>query len=199
MNYFAFDVETTGLKPGYHEIIQLAAIILDDDLNELGRGQFRVQAKHWDRMEKEAMMTTGINPATWTATHSTPEESIDKMYNFVVSNTTSYNNITLLAHNIEFDMSHLQSFLKENDRPFNFKPQNKLDTMQMARVWSMVNGINIKYYSLSFLCEFFEIELNNAHDAMADIDATVKIAKYIVDDLKKKISASNSIFENKNG
>jgi len=60
--------------------------------------------------------------------------------------------------------------------------------MQMAQMWSLINNKTFDSYKLANLCQSVGVELNNAHDAMADITATLALAKFFIDDIKEQIS-----------
>ena len=48
------DVETTGLKPGYHEMIDIGIVMTDLDGNGLGDLFIRIQPEHPERTEDGA-------------------------------------------------------------------------------------------------------------------------------------------------
>lgn len=59
------DLETTGISPTRHEIIEFGAVKVDHQLNELGRFMTRVRPEHIETAEPEALEINGYDPAFW--------------------------------------------------------------------------------------------------------------------------------------
>ena len=50
-----------------------------------------------------------------------------------------------------------------------------IDIMQLAIMWEMKLGQKLfPSYRLEAICQVLDVEIENAHDAMADIEATMK-------------------------
>jgi DNA polymerase III epsilon subunit-like protein len=59
------DVETTGLDPAHHEMVDLGAVYLLHDGRELGRFFVRIHPPHPDRLDPGAAAVNGYSPARW--------------------------------------------------------------------------------------------------------------------------------------
>lgn len=59
------DVETTGLDPAYHEMVDLGVIYTDIDGAELGRLFVRIMPDHPERTEPAAAAVNGFSEARW--------------------------------------------------------------------------------------------------------------------------------------
>ena len=187
MAYLAFDVETTGLTPGYHEILQLGAILLDDNFIEYGSGYVCFEPKHWERAEKRALEINGIDPKTWKPTYSTTKESLTKMTDFIYKHVSLSEQINLLGHNMDkFDEPMLRALYKEEGMSWIFH-YHGIDTMQFYKLWCLVTETKIVSLRLIDCCEKFNIEISKAHNAMADIRVTVGLVRAIRDDLMFRI------------
>jgi hypothetical protein len=59
------DVETTGLDPSHHEMVDLGAIYVRPDGHELGRFFVRIHPPHPDRLDPGAAAVNGYSPDRW--------------------------------------------------------------------------------------------------------------------------------------
>ena len=185
--YFAFDTETTGLEYGYHEILQLSGMLLDENFNKISRlAQMKLMPDHWDRAEAKALEVNGADIKTWKATHGNNKESLLKMNALLNSEVEPGVNIIPFGHNVSFDTGHLIPLMKKEGVTYLLH-YHALDTMQMMRTWSIATKQKIYDYRLVNCCRIFSIEIGNAHEASADIIATVKLGLAIIADLKTRM------------
>lgn len=115
----------------------------------------------------------------------------DEVIAFVERNTLSTAKDTkpiLIGQNIDFDKGFLQQLmaytgkLKEFAKVFagitdfwgNFQP-HCLDTIDLGKL-TFANDTNVTSYKLELLAERLGIELDDAHDADADVTATLNVA-----------------------
>lgn len=66
------DTETTGLNPNIHEIVEIEARVLDDDLNVVDTFYRKIQPLRLDLAEKEAMNINGYKQEVWATESVTP-------------------------------------------------------------------------------------------------------------------------------
>lgn len=95
----------------------------------------------------------------------------------------------LIGQNIPFDIGFLQQLMnytgmvKEFEGAFagskdfygNFQP-HYVDTLHLARL-ALAHDPEVTSYKLELLCERLGIELDDAHDAEADVTATLQVAQ----------------------
>lgn len=95
----------------------------------------------------------------------------------------------LIGQNITFDIAFLQQLFayaamnKEFEKVFagnkdfygNFQP-HYIDTIDLARL-AMAHDPQVSSYKLELICERLGIELDDAHDADADVTATLQVAR----------------------
>ena len=62
MAFIFYDTETTGISTSFDQILQFAAILTDDDLNELDRFEIRCRILPWVVPSPRALLTTGVTP-----------------------------------------------------------------------------------------------------------------------------------------
>lgn len=153
------DVETTGLSPWAHEVIELGAVRVEegritDTFHRLIRPTRSVSAA--------TTRITGIK-AEELAEGVRPEEAWGAFFQWAEG-------AVLAAHNARFDMGFLrrayQTYIRP-DGPTTF-PFAILDTLALAR--ALVPGL--KSYGLGPLTDYFRIPLSQHHRALADAEAT---------------------------
>lgn len=83
------------------------------------------------------------------------------------------------AHNAPFDCDHIRAWFKKHGRFLVAGIYEPLDTLSLARWYSANHPTPPKDHKLATLCEWLDVPLLQAHDAMADIRATVGIAKVL--------------------
>lgn len=107
------DVETTGLDPRYHEIVEIGAIKVDQDLNELGRFDMKVSPIFFERAELEALDINGYNAADW----ADAESYLTAARAFAKFSAEG----VLAAWNITFEYNFLDQMFRDT------RVQNKMD------------------------------------------------------------------------
>ena len=67
MNIFAaIDLETSGLAPGWHEVLEIAIVPLTQDFTidtNVTEFSCRIRAEHLDRIDPKAVAVNNLNPA----------------------------------------------------------------------------------------------------------------------------------------
>ena len=155
--YVVFDLETTGLEPAKDEIIEIGACkIKEGEIVET----FSTFVKPSRHIPKEIVELTGIDDSM-VADAPTINYVMPDFYKFCYGTT-------LVAHNIQFDISFVYNMAKKLS--YNF--DNKLmDTLEIAR--QKLPGL--KNYKLSTIVEKLNVVLENAHRAINDATATAKV------------------------
>lgn len=192
-----FDLETTGLDASEHVIIQVAAIAVDDQLNELEtfeeKLQFDVELATKESME---IAKWGKRGHLWKDA-LTPLAGAYAFADFLRSHATTeklskrgrpYKVATLVGHNAaRFDSAFLWAWFKAMDPPRGLylpADYHVVDTISMAQALRWAGGLEVRDLKLATLCEHFGIELGEeAHDALVDARATLELARVLTDRL----------------
>lgn len=179
----AVDVETTGVLAGYHEIIQIACVPLNQHFEPHPELPFfyvpGIMPDFPERMEKEAVGKHGISKESLEGCVSESEaiELFESWYNRL--NLPFGKRLVPLAHNWAFERAFLIHWLGLDG--FNDKWHvHPRDTFTLA---AFVNDLYVwhgrkhpfGYLSLTGLCKRFDIQLDNAHNALADCIATGRL------------------------
>lgn len=179
----AVDVETTGRIGGYHEIIQIAIVPLNMDL-EIADGIvpfYHTLKPEWpERVEKGSSTVHGLNIDDLITNSPTQEKVSEYLVEWFANLPLgSERRLTPLAHNWGFERSFLVPWLGPDLMNAIFTPLPR-DTMTFAlslndRAALMGMKPIFPRVNLPTMCSYFGIPLESAHDALADTIATAKL------------------------
>jgi exodeoxyribonuclease-1 len=191
MIFVFYDTETTGTSTAFDQILQFGAIKTDDDLNELDRFEVRCQLLPYVVPAPGALRVTGIHPATLTnpnlPTHYEAIRQIRaKMLEWSPAMFLGYNSIS-------FDETLLRQALFQTLHPAyltNTNGNSRGDVMRIAHAVSVYapNSISIpigdrerQVFRLEDLATANGFDHQHAHEAMADVEATIHMARIVKD------------------
>lgn len=172
MPFLVFDFETTGLQAGLHEPIQLAAVLLDDNLTELGAFESLIRPLRPDLASPEAMAVNGRD-LDELAKEAPPDEVMARFLAFIL---LAGELVVMVGHNVGFDLQ----FLAEEERRHGFIVPRKtaaVDTCELARVHLEARGL-ITDSKLGTVAAHYAIAFK-AHDALGDVRACAGILTQI--------------------
>lgn len=172
------DIETTGLLPVEHEIIDIAVIRVEQSWPTEGAPQFmikdewttKVHPEHLISADPASLKISGYIASEWTGAVSLQEA----LATFVQKTEGAI----MVAHNIAFDSEFLNFHLAQN-KLVNTMHYHRLDTVSMAFA-VLQNAPGINRYSLGELCKYFGIENQNAHTALSDARADFELFKKLI-------------------
>lgn len=184
MYFCVVDTETTGLDPKIQEVIEVAAIICDKNLDLVAKTSFRIKPQRLETAAKRALEINGYDPKTWNPDFLTHVEAYEYLNRFVKKHTGE-EKVILFGQNIQFDKDFLLAGYADAGLECALDIPTA-DLMDMAKVWSKVKGVRLERYSLKYLAKFTGIVNENPHAAEADAVATLEILKWFVSDFKKE-------------
>lgn len=112
------DVETTGLDPAYHEMIDLGVIYTDLDGTEIGRLFIRMKPDHPERIGEIARGINGYSIERWRRLGAvSQEEAVARFLAFHKAHKGE-RQFLFTAYNAYFDRSFLDALLKEHGKSF---------------------------------------------------------------------------------
>lgn len=101
------DVETTGLQPGYHEMIDIGIIYTDLDGNEKDRLFLRILPDHPERTSEGARSANAFSVERWNSLGALSKSAVvDTLIRFHHS-VAGKKNVLLVAFNSHFDTTFL--------------------------------------------------------------------------------------------
>ena len=188
MNYVFYDFETTGLDTKFSQPIQIAAIAVDEDFNQID-----------DPINVRCRLKDGVipNPSALLV-HKVPidvlknEQSFYSMMDFIHNKFSSWSPATFIGYNsIRFDEEVLRSsFFQSLYDPYLTNTNNNTRTDLFKIILGLssldenilnipMNEKNKPSYKLENIAKNNNIEHLSAHDALSDVYATIGIAKII--------------------
>ena len=183
MYFCIVDTETTGLESSYHEIIELAAIICDRNLKTIATTSFRIAPEHINRAHVRALEINGYDPETWNPEFKYHYEAFNYL-NIFINKYIGDDDFTLVGQNVQFDKKFIVEGYKKA-RVECLLDIPTADLIHMAKIWSSIREVKFKSFSLKALSEFTGIVNENPHAALADVETTLNILRWFVDDFKK--------------
>ena len=183
MHILAIDLETTGLDPTYNEITQVGAILLDSKLEEIGELETLVRIEHPERgMEGgfDVFAYTGINPKEL-ETAPTLKEVLRKLEVFVRGHVGfGMKTVVVFGQNPRFDVGFIETGYKKLGwkYPYDFHVLG-LESMFVYHQLRK-NGKVPADITLKGICKTAGVKNAKAHNAIADIRATVAAMKKLL-------------------
>lgn len=176
MNFLWLDVETTGLNEKKQDIIQIACVPVINGIPQKSFNEF-CQPLDYSTIEQEALDIHGLTEAQL-RTFQTTEDMIDKFISYVQSFGVKF---TIAGYNTPFDKRFLSATFRKLEKMSEFFSMftiNVHDTYR--RVRDVKSKIPSKSLKLEDLAVLYGIEIK-AHDALSDIEATIKLDKIVSD------------------
>lgn len=191
MPYIFYDTETTDVSTAFAQILQFAAIKTDDDLKEIDRFEIRCRLLPHVVPAPKALMVTGITPETLTdptlPSHYQAMRSIhQKLVEWSPAIFIGYNSIA-------FDEELLRQAFFQTLHPAyltNMNGNQRSDVMRIAHAAHIYqpNSISVPInekdkhtFKLDQLAPINGYDHSDAHDAMADVEATIFVASLVKD------------------
>lgn len=179
--YIFFDTETTGLPKKWNakitdldnwpRVIQLAFIVTDDNLNIIDEYCELIYPDGWIIPEQKFWIDNGYYTEINLKDGVPMSKALIKLCDHI--NKSKY----IVAHNMSFDHPVIcAEMLRYNIRPLH--PIDKICTMKSTtdfmdlprKKWPKLEELHIRLFNNNF---------DNAHDALADVRATLKCFKHL--------------------
>jgi exodeoxyribonuclease-1 len=190
--YVFYDFETTGISPAFDQPLQFAAIITDENFKVIERINIRCQAAPHILPSPYALKVTKIDP------EKTADKNLPTAFNLAQTlqrYTEDLAPACWIGYNsIAFDETMMRQMFYQNLQPEIFATQingnSRLDVMKMVfatyseapgvLTWPVSDNGNTSF-KLDRLAPANGFAHENAHDALADVEATIFIFKKIRD------------------
>lgn len=170
------DCETTGLKPRYHDLIQICILPLDSDLKPLKDVlpfYQHIRARRPENVDYHALEVNKIDFYQLQRTAFDADKVADLFDAWFQKLKLPYNKkIAPLAQNWPFDREFIKDWLGEASYESYFDRRYR-DTMPVALFLNDVADIHNENYpfpkcSLKYIASTLKIDYSGAHDSMQD-------------------------------
>ncbi len=175
MNIFAaIDLETTGLAPGWNDVLEIAVVPLTPDFTIdrcIPEFSCRVRAEHPDRIDPKAVAVNHLNPA-----EGKPLQDVEvDLIRWAEEN--GINSITPITHNLAFDMAFMKATFPEFSRIFTHHGRDSMRlALSLNDVLRMQDGEErFPSVSLHSLKLALDIDGDVQHSALEDAQDTAHV------------------------
>lgn len=185
------DTETTGLDTATCSIWQLSGYISDTATGTSDSFDYKMRPYRNEIISKEAAAKTG---ATQEELDSYPSQSeVFSNFTALLSKYVDLEDwnqrVIPVGYNISFDLDFLRSWFAFNNSATLFSRNiyfPGIDVMYLAAYYLLGERSKMRNFQLSTVYEKLTGKsLENAHNAMADIDATKELLNVVVGKLRK--------------
>lgn len=178
------DTETTGLDNKKNDIVQVAGII-EIEGKDVERFNIFCQPYSWENISEEALAKQNRTIKDLKS-YQKPQDAYEQLkavLNKYVDKYDKTDKFFPAGQNVLFDTDFMREWaLKGGDKYFgSYISRNSIDLKVFAaaaQAWGICKFDNLQ---LESICKSINVELANAHDAMADIEATYKCLQHFKD------------------
>lgn len=180
MPYLILDLEMTGGETGYHDIIQIGAVLANDDWKVISEFQSLVYPDHEENFTAAAEEIHGISLADLEEAPM-PYEVLENFEAWIRkslrrNSSISLTDIVVCGQSVINDINFLEHQYSDQNMkwPFSYK---LIDLMSISFVFYQIFDANKlqhpKSYSLKAVAAFFGLQREEAaHDALEDAKLT---------------------------
>ena len=162
------DLETGGLIPGFHEIIQLGYILTDPSGRQvLASASEKAMPLHPERIQPEARAVNGFDEASWVGA-PTLRDALQRMADTIAVNLGPNDDVLFVAHNTPFDIPRIQEACREQGVTLPGREYHSIDTASLA--WPLVERGVLPRQRLEALVDYFGLQSEHPHDALSDAE-----------------------------
>jgi DNA polymerase III subunit epsilon len=179
-----FDTETTGLKHWENEIVQLAGIVeVDGEVKE--KFNIYLRPDKLDKIEQEALDIQGKTKEEILA-YPDRRSGFNEFLALLDRHIDKYNKLDkfiVAGQNIRFDMGFVRAFFKNMGHSYfgSYFGGEELDSRLLYIALMLASRVDkLTKMRLTNICSALGVDLENAHDAMADIQATYDILQIML-------------------
>ncbi len=189
--FYWYDFETTGISPRVDRITQFAGIRTDENLNIIDEHMFYCKPTHDCLPSPYAVAVTGITPQHCEKNGLIEHEFLKKIHTQFCQSSTCIVGYNSIRFDDEFSR---YGFFRNFIEPYGWHWQNHntrwdiLDVVRFAYALKKDSSLNWVFdengkpsFKLDRLSIANSIEHSDAHDALADVRATIALAKIIKD------------------
>ena len=147
------DVETTGLLPGYHEMIDIGLVMTDLQGNILDSLYLRIQPQHPEHLSLGAYQVNAFDPEKWRSlgalSHLAAVDSIMSFHKRVAGDKA----VLMVAYNSQFDAAFLDHLFRSANQTWR-----EMYHYYILDIPSMAWGLGLTDLNSAKLMELYNIK-----------------------------------------
>ncbi|MGI5865793.1 MAG: exonuclease domain-containing protein [Myxococcales bacterium] len=169
------DLETTGLDPSRHDILEIAVLRVDArSLEVLAQHDTLVAPERLEDVQPEALSVCGFSKAAWT--NAVP------LREALLAIAPLLEGALVAGHNVGFDWAFLQAGFARAGLTLPRVDYHRLDTASLA--WPLVTSGELSSLSLDGLATLFGLERPRPHRALADARCALEVARRLAERMR---------------
>jgi DNA polymerase-3 subunit epsilon len=169
------DLETTGLDPSRHDIVEVAVLRVDArSLEVLAQHDTLVAPERLEDAQPEALAICGFSKAAWT--NAVP------LREALLAIAPLLEGALVAGHNVGFDWAFLQAGFARAGLTLPRVGYHRLDTASLA--WPLVTSGELSSLSLDGLATLFGLERPRPHRALADARCALEVARRLAERMR---------------
>jgi DNA polymerase-3 subunit epsilon len=179
-----FDLETTGIDPDRHGIIQFAGLA---EIDGVVAESFEIKMQPHDGavIEDEALAVSGFSReqiASFTP-HAEAYKAIDGFLSRHVSRFERNDKFYPAGYNVRFDLDFLSRMFRRYDQYGlgSFINWRSLDPQPILNIMEYMGRLSLPNHKLQTVCDHLGVRLLKAHDALSDIKATRELMALLLE------------------
>lgn len=162
------DVETSGLRPGRHHVLQIGVVSVDANGAVVERWETKIRLPHWwSRVGPRRVH--GIDRRTLRRA-PTARAVVDELL-------PRLDGAVFVAHNADFDATFLEQLAARSGAPISLRP--RLCTLELSRRLDPERALS---HRLGDVTARYGVTIERHHDALADATATAAILPKLLAD-----------------
>lgn len=184
MKVICIDTETTGVDVSKHGICTLAAIVYIDG-KEVDCLELKLNPKTYNRsveINPQALEVNGLTEAELES-YAPSATAFNDFIAFLEKYINRYDKndkFEVMGYNSQFDTAFIRAWFLDNNHYYygSYFKNYDLDVFALVKWVNFMDsgfGAGLPNLKLATVCEKFEIEIKEAHTALADIRATVQL------------------------
>ena len=173
------DVETTGLLPGYHEMIDIGIVMTNLDGDILDSLFLRIKPQHPERLAQKAFEVNAFDSDRWVALGALSiSNAVDSIISFH-KKVAGDKQVLMVAYNSHFDAAFLDHLFRSVDKTWR-----ELYYYFILDIPSMAWGLGCKDLTSRQLMDYYEIpdepHIAERHTGITGAMVNVRIYKAIL-------------------
>ncbi|OGZ07360.1 MAG: hypothetical protein A3C93_02880 [Candidatus Lloydbacteria bacterium RIFCSPHIGHO2_02_FULL_54_17] len=174
------DIETTGLDPYRHEVIEVGIVLAEQKKDLFGKQSLELVSEHEFKLKPAHIETADLKALEVSKFHERDWGTAMGQVEGLRAVAEVLNGAVFVAQNVSFDWSFLRKAGNEYGIDFEKAVHcHKLDLASMA-FGKLYDEPKLSRFSLRELTEYFGVKNANAHTALADARATFEVCKKLL-------------------
>lgn len=180
MKVLFLDTETGGIDPQKHSLLSVGMIVWEDGV--LGARELININDGLNICTKEALSINKINIDEHIKNAVSPKDAVNEIINFIEEHFGKGERVTLIGHNITFDIGFLKQLFKNNNCEYGkYFSHRSVDNHTIMFYLQICGIIKDKIISSRDALKYFNIKPVDRHNDLGDAIDTATVFNKLVE------------------